>query len=139
ARTSAQKRKMYLITGTDGGQTLYVGAPSSDQRGRLYNKEVQSEQPEYARTWRYETVLRNERATNALHRVQAEKSNRSSYISAIVALWWESRGIEAPWSYNAEVDPLPPQKTLPSDVEKQLEWIRVQVAPTIRRLTAQGY
>lgn len=134
-----QARKSYLITGSDGGQTLYVGAMSSDQRGRLYNKEIQSESPEYIRTWRYEVVLRNERAKGLGDRLLATVEERTALISAFVALWWQSRGIETPWVFDASVSPIAPQKTLPTDVERQLHWVTVQVAPTIKRLIAGGY
>ena len=134
-----QKRKCYLITGSDGGQTLYVGAMSSDQRGRLYNKEVQSESPEYVRTWRYEVVLRNERAQGLGDRLLAQTEARPSFLSAFVAMWWQSRGVNTPWTFDETIAPLPPQKTLPSDVERQMSWIGVQVAPTVKRLIAAGY
>jgi hypothetical protein len=134
-----KKRKVYLITGSDGGQTLYVGAPSSEQRGRLYNKEVQSESPEYVRTWRYEVVLRNDRAKLVCDRVLESQNTRTGFIASYVAMWWQARGIETPWDFDAEVAPIPPQKTLPTDVERQIAWITLQVAPTIRRLIAAGY
>lgn len=134
-----KRRKTYLITGSDGGQTLYVGAPSSDQRGRLYNKEVQSESPEYIRTWRYEVVLRNERAQPLCDRLLALKEEASHFLAAYVAMWWETRGIQTPWSVIEAPAPLPPQKTLPTDVERQLKWLSAQVAPTISRLIAAGY
>lgn len=134
-----RKRKIYIITGSDGGQTLYVGSPSSDQRGRLYNKEVQSEKPEYARTWRYEVVLRNERATQLCNRLQTEKPDYTHYVSAFVALWFETRSIEAPWSIDEAITPIPPLRTLPTDVERSIGWLKTQVAPTVRRLIELGY
>lgn len=133
------KRKLIIISGSDGGQTLYVGAFGADQQGRLYNKEVQSSAPEYERTWRYETVLRNERANGFCTRYNAITADKTAFVADIVALWWEARGIEAPWAFDKTATPLPPQKTLPSDVEKQLSWVRTQVAPTIKRLLAAGY
>jgi hypothetical protein len=136
---SGQKRKCYLITGSDGGQTLYVGSMSSDQRGRLYNKEVQSESPEYVRTWRYEVVLRNERAQGLGDRLLAQTEGRPDFLSAFVAMWWQSRGVYTPWSFDETIAPLSPQKTLPTDVERQMSWIGVQVAPTVKRLIAAGY
>src|SRR3982750_3078630 len=36
---SKRRRKIYIICGSDGGDTLYVGAASSETRVRLYNKE----------------------------------------------------------------------------------------------------
>ena len=133
------KRKSYLITGSDGGQTLYVGSMSSNQRGRLYNKEVQSESPEYVRTWRYEVVLRNDRAKQVGDRLLALSTDKTHFLASYVAAWWEARGIEAPWEFDTEITPIPPQKTLPTDIERQIDWITVQVAPTVMRLIAKGY
>lgn len=31
------------------------------------------------------------------------------------------------------------QKTQPTDIERKLEWLRLQVAPTVRYLLEQGY
>lgn len=133
------KRKLTIISGSDGGQTLYVGAFGGDQQGRLYNKEVQALSPEFQRTWRYETILRNERATGFCRRYVAETADKAGFVSSIVAMWWEARGIEAPWVFDSETAPLPPQKTLPSDVEKQLAWLGSQVAPVVKRLLAAGH
>ena len=134
-----RKRKSYLITGSDGGQTLYVGAMSSNQRGRLYNKEVQSESPDYVRTWRYEVVLRDERAKEMGNRLREGSADKPSFISAFVAMWWQSRGISIPWGFDETIAPIPPQKTLPTDIERQMSWIAQQVAPTVKRLIAAGY
>lgn len=133
------KRKLTIISGSDGGQTLYVGAFGAEQQGRLYNKEVQSSAPEYERTWRYETILRHERANGFCSRYVVQDGDKAAYVAAIVAMWWESRGIEAPWQFDTETAPLPPQKTLPSDVEKQMGWLGTQVAPVIKKLLAAGY
>jgi len=135
----SRRRKIHIIIGSDGGDTLYVGSPSSEQRGRLYNKEVQSQDPLYERTWRYEVVYKNAYATDVCDKVYKRGDDPAAYISALVALWYEARGVEAPWVFNNLIASLPLIKTLPSDVEASLKWLAEQVAPTIRRLCEQGY
>lgn len=134
-----RRRKVNLIIGSDYGDTLYIGSPSSDQRARLYNKEVQSAVPEYERTWRYECVLKNDYATEVCHSLYRERVRHLAYIASFCAAFFEKRGVTAPWAFQDEEDLLPIIKTLPTDVEKKLTWLASQVAPTIRYLCEAGY
>lgn len=130
----ARRRKIFLIVGSDGGDTLYVGSTSAAQRGRLYNKEVQSEDPLYSRTWRYEVVLRNEHATSLSGVLSTKSTNRAQFCSDWTAIWYQKRGIEVPWAYDETLLPLPPIKTLPTDTERKLNWLAHQVRPTVNEL-----
>ena len=130
----ARRRKIFLIVGSDGGDTLYVGSTSAAQRGRLYNKEVQSEDPLYSRTWRYEVVLRNEHATSLSGVLSTKSTNRAQFCSDWTAIWYQKRGIEVPWAYDETLLPLPPIKTLPTDTERKLNWLAHQVRPTVKEL-----
>lgn len=132
--STGRRRKIYIICGSDGGDTLYVGSPSSDARARLYNKEVQSEDIQYSRCWRYEVMLRNEQAARLIDSVASRHSNWTQFLSDWVAVWYEKRGIETPWVHNAENIVIPPLKTLPTDIERKLNWLKHQVRPTIEYL-----
>jgi len=134
-----RKRKLYIIVGSDGGDTLYIGAPSSDQRGRLYNKAVQSELPTYTRSWRYEVVFRNELAYNIAARLPSDGNERAEYVLAVVCAWYEARGVDCGIYYTGTRPPLPLQRALPTDVERKLRWIKEQVAPTVRYLNELGF
>jgi len=136
---AGRRRKIHIIIGSDGGDTLYVGSPSSEQRGRIYNKEVQSQDVSYERTWRYEVVFKNDYATNVCNTMPFDISARIMRITALAALWYEARGIETPWGYNEQETVLPLIKTLPSDVETKLNWIATQVVPSIQYLCDAGY
>lgn len=133
----ARRRKIFLIVGSDGGDTLYVGSTSAVQRGRIYNKEVQSEDPLYARTWRYEVVLRNEHATQLSGVLSTKSTSRAQFCSDWTAIWYEKRGITVPWIYDETLIPLPPIKTLPTDIERKLNWLAHQVRPTVTELVAR--
>lgn len=135
----SRQRKIYIIVGSDNGDTLYIGSPTSDQRGRLYNKEVQSEDPDYSRTWRFEAVYKNDIATRLGGDIAAHMSDLERFCSNQVAFWYETRGVTVPWEVSTDFVPLPPIKTLPTDIERKLNWLRHQVKPTIKYLIEQGF
>lgn len=130
----ARRRKLWIIVGSDGGDTAYIGSSSSDVRGRIYNKEVQSEDPLYTRSWRYEVVLKNEQSTAYGRVLEAQSANRVQFCSDWVAVWFEKRGVQVTWPYDAAHIPVPPQKTLPTDIERKRNWLKHQVRPTISYL-----
>jgi DNA relaxase NicK len=129
-----RRRKIWVVVGSDGGDTCYVGSTSSDERGCLYNKEVQSEDTNYTKSWRYEVRLRNGKATSVARSLQARTTNRPSFCGDYVAVWYEKRGIKAPWTFDASNVIIPPVKTLPTDIERKFNWLRHQVSPTVKYL-----
>lgn len=137
---AVRRRKIWFMSGSDGGYTLYIGAPTSDERGRLYNKEVQNETPEYARCWRYETVYRNDRAMAVFEALlTCDELFRATMCSSLVGSWYQSRGVLCPWVSYAHNDIRPILKALPTDAEKKIKWIKTQVAPSIRWLIEHNY
>jgi hypothetical protein len=133
-----RRRKLYIIVGSDGGDTFYCGSASSAQRGRLYNKEVQSEDPLYTRTWRYEVVYRNDTAKAIAAVVSGRSLDRASTVCNIVATWWENRGVSCAHFKKGEGAIVPLFRTLPTEVEAKLLWLRKQVRPTVRKLIELG-
>lgn len=136
---ATRRRKLYIISGSDGGDTLYIGAPSSNQRGRLYNKAVQSLEDEYKDCWRWEVMLRDELAHNCAEGIPPDASARSLWAIQFVRQWWRARGVTLPAIDIDEVEIKPIQRTKSTDDESTLAWLRNQVAPAITRLTARGY
>lgn len=133
-----RRRKLYIIMGSDGGDTFYCGSPSSDQRGRLYNKEVQSEDILYTRCWRYEVVYRNDRAKVVAAHIASSTSDRATTVRDIASNWWESRGIDCTYISTGARNVIPLLRTLPTDIERKLKWIRTQVRPTLKALIEAG-
>jgi DNA relaxase NicK len=137
--SAPSRRKGYIIIGSDGGDTCYLGAPSSRQRCRIYNKAKQSEAQAYERCWRYEVVLRNELArgwADARHHIGLPLAES---CLETVGQWLEARGISVPFRFRGDVEVLPKLRTLPTDVERKLEWLRTQVKPTVLYLTELGF
>ena len=80
-----RQRKIHLFAGSDGGDTVYVGAPSSATRGRIYNKAKQSGETAYERSWRYEVVYRNEHASGVYRQlVNAADANQAFILQAVI-------------------------------------------------------
>lgn len=135
---AARRRKLTTICGSDGGATLYIGSMSSEQRGRMYNKEVQSEDITYTRCWRYEVVFKNHLATRVAERIATSEIDPSELCMRIVAAWYRARGVQLNWDTGVAHEVLPLQRSLPTDLERSLSWLRQQVRPTIRRLCEAG-
>lgn len=134
-----RRRKINLFAGSDGGDTVYVGSPTSNVRGRLYNKAKQSGEHAYERSWRYEVVYRNELAHNVFRRIIDAHTEVTSVILSSVAQWYHERGIIILDVGSVASDAIAPPKAPPSDVARKLRWIRTQVVPTIRKLAELGY
>jgi hypothetical protein len=136
---SGGRRKIYIIIGSDGGDTVYLGAPSSEQRARIYNKEVQSEDVAFTRCWRYEIVLRDELSTQLYRQLTGDPFTRADECVAFVITWLATRGVVLPDLVRWSTSPVPIRRSRPTDVERKLAWLKHQVAPTVRYLTESGY
>lgn len=134
-----RRRKINLFVGSDGGDTVYLGAPSSDTRARIYNKYAQSEDKQFERSWRYEVVYRNQYAVSVFRRIVNSDNAPTAIIIPAVIEYFSQRGIEIRGleHFGGNVIPLP--KTERTDVERKLRWLRNQVVPTIRKLCELGY
>lgn len=134
-----RRRKVNLFAGSDGADTVYIGAPSSNTRARIYNKQLQSGDPRYDRAWRYEVVYRNEYALPVFRQLTNSVSTATTIIIPEVVSYFLTRGItvRGMGAWGGAAIPLP--KATPSDVERKLKWLANQVVPTIRKLCQLGY
>lgn len=119
------------------GDTLSVGSRTSDKYGRLYDKEMESLDPSYAGCWRYELEYKGDYASAALAEVFRVDDPPAKALE-LVSAQWRSWCVPFPAIVSRETSALvvDRQKT---DVERRLEWLRRQVAPTLRELSALGY
>jgi hypothetical protein len=139
ALPDGRKRKVWIIVGSDGGDTTYIGSASSEQRARIYNKEVQSEDIEHVRSWRYEVVLKNALSTRMAREVSGRAIERPSFIKSVICTWLSERGVGIDRLGDYTGVTLPIERTLPTDIERKLTWLKTQVAPTIKYLCSRGY
>jgi DNA relaxase NicK len=134
-----RRRKIHLYAGSDGADTVYLGSPSSDLRGRVYNKAKQSGDASYERSWRYEVVYRNTYASSLFRGVLNADNQASQFILSQVTSWYDERGVSVLGLGNIGSIFVETPKHPKSDVARKLRWIRTQVVPTIRKLAELGY
>ena len=134
-----RRRKIWIIVGSDGGDTVYVGSPSSEQRARIYNKEVQSEDVEFSRCWRYEVVYRNDLSTQLYTTITNSTLERADECLSQVTNWLTKRGVSIRGLASVGRAVLPIERTKPTDVERKLRWLEHQVKPTVAYLTSLGF
>lgn len=136
---SARRRKLFIIIGSDGGDTCYIGAPTSDQRGRMYNKAVQSQLERYKGCWRWEVVFKNELSTRYASDLARQPTGASQHVFGTVSTWYADRGCVIPGIGDMGAVILPKQRAVATDVERKLQWVERQVTPTIRYLCELGF
>lgn len=134
-----RRRRIDLWAGSDGSDTTYVGSPSSDVRGRVYNKAKQSNEQAYERSWRYEVVYKNDYAGSVFRQLLNATNEVSDVILSETLNWYAQRGIIVLDVRANGRNAIEPPKQPKSDVERKLRWIKNQVVPTIRKLAELGY
>jgi len=139
ALPEGRHRKINLFVGSDGGDTVYVGSPSSEQRGRIYNKHKQSGDAAYECSWRYESVYRNTYADRVFRATIAANNPPSDVIIPSVVEWFRERGVNILGLGDEQGYTFERLKEPHTDVARKLRWIRNQVVPTIRKLAEMGY
>lgn len=136
---SSRRRNVLYITGSDGGSTTYIGSASSEQQCRIYNKERQSSDFQYRRSWRYEVVYKNDLATRLAITCPYQARERAQWAANVVFTWLSARGLCLLWGRECSAIALPLNRTLPTDVERRMNWLRKQVVPTIKSLVEAGF
>jgi len=132
---STRRRKIHAHDDDEGGYTLYIGARTSNQLGRIYNKSAQSDDEHYVNTWRWEVELHNEQATlMGRYLYHLPGGLRPDRLAGVVWRWFTERGVECPWTKAEEALALPITQVPETDIERKLGWLEAQVRPTVRLL-----
>jgi DNA relaxase NicK len=120
-----------LVKDTNGGQTLYFGARSSERFGRIYDKGRESRSCAAGLWWRWECEFK-QRVSAMLSRGLVSSADPTSYIRGLVTDFYYKRcglrltKISCPVIYNE-----PPDRSVG---EKQLHWLACGVRPTLAKL-----
>lgn len=133
------RRTITQMSNSAGGATTYIGAPTSEMRGRIYNKEKQSDEPEYLRCWRYEVTFKNKKARKIMAMLPLDDAKRRYVVAGIVGDWFGERGVECPWMMDIDLSPLPLTTSVPPDHKRTLDWLRTAVRPALYKLARAGY
>jgi DNA relaxase NicK len=133
------RRKNKLIQDNLGGYTYYIGSPKSENFARCYDKGAEDKDKRYQHSWRFEVQWHNDSATKIAEGLFRRSETRADAISATVADYFTKRGVSTPWASNDAYALAFSTEQPVSDVQTSLEWLRTQVAPTIRKLSHLGY
>ena len=145
-RCQCKRRKYSYVENSAGGQTCYIGSRISDQFGRIYDKGLESEKDACASPgliWRYEVEFKSYRAKKLARQMEAsaraETETVAEAISHLVYTWFRARGI--PPIFNdtpADTDWIVELEARITDDEASLNWLTVQVRPSVERLLEHG-
>jgi DNA relaxase NicK len=131
------KSKFTLLTGSDGGSTLYIGSRSGRLFARLYDKGIQSQTAHRGLLWRYEVEYKQD-AARAAYLGLLEAERQRDYILRLVHRHFRDRGVPPLFEALGPAKPLERYKEETTPME-QLSWLEHQVKPTVGRLRLAGY
>jgi len=120
-----------FICGTDGGATCYLGAASSEQRVRVYDKGVQEGTHPPGIRWRIEMQARR-KVARAIASEVASSSDRGSTILSLLAGECARSGFVIPRCSPQRASTKADQR-LP-DTLQGMRWLESSVRPTVQRL-----
>jgi hypothetical protein len=128
--------KIRLLKGYGEGDTVKVGSRTSGKYGRLYDKQKESNDDRYERCWRYEVEYKDEIAPAvAADLLRADDDTR--HIIGVVRGQYDNWGFAPVIPGGLTVmPPRPGPRT--SDTQKTLDWLCIQVRPSIGRLLDAG-
>jgi len=137
-----RRRTYTLVSGTPGGQTLYVGSRKNCQFGRLYDKGMLLQQimmPGWL--WRYEVELKKPLSMKVAAQLLQRPDNTdvTSAIRSTVHRWFDAREIFPIFPQQSESDwmDLLVEMRMSSD-DITLSWLNKQVRPAVTRLVSSG-
>lgn len=119
-----------LIVNTAGGATCYVGAPSSEQRLRIYDKGAEDESSAPGIKWRWEVQCRRARAVGAAA-ILAVIPLRHRAVAGMVVGHCQRVGLVPPGVATAAHTFCGPART--NDSERTMMWLDSSVRPAIAR------
>ena len=140
-RKSLQSRPyaVRLIDGNGDGDTLYLGARSSELFVRIYDKERSPNGgATYKTALRYECECKEQLAQRAYQGCVNPRYSATSCLPILAGLL-ARRGISPVGVGSVFAKLISPSIAPVSDLESSLSWLAVQVRPTIARLMAEGY
>jgi DNA relaxase NicK len=132
--TKSRPWKVACVNGFGDGDTLYIGSRTSLEFIRIYNKEAQSDgEDAYRGATRYEVEYHDEAARAIVHRGRIGRRSKSWLLGEVSSIL-HRRGVGA-LSCLLATEPIDTvTRRAPTSDEKKLDWLRTQVAPSVRSL-----
>jgi DNA relaxase NicK len=139
ARVGAKGRpwRVQLRGGFGEGDTAYLGARTSDSFLRCYDKGRESGEAFYNKAIRYEAEYKRDTALRAYHHLMVRGASGFDCFN-ICALSFRARGVELPNLRPLSAPIAPRRDDVEDDIERRLDWLRIQVGPTVERLLTEG-
>lgn len=136
-KTKTQERgpTVSLLRTSTGSATMYLGQRVSDRFGRVYDKGAQSLLPVMAGCVRFEEEIKGRLAKIYLRELATTSSVRD-FVVGEVQRFARDRGCLTKFE-TADTQTFVLHRPA-TDRERQLEWIRTQVRPTVKRLLRAG-
>lgn len=133
---SSRPWRVACVKGYGDGDTLYIGARSSEVFGRIYNKERESSTDEqYKGCTRYEVEFKAETARTVVDRCGSRRYDKRSLAEEVHSVFLRRGvGFLSDVTQARAIDTIVRGPTT-SD-ERKLVWLQHQVAPTVKHLTA---
>ena len=135
-KAKAGTPKPSLWIGSEGGITAYLGDRSSAYFGRIYNKEIESQNVAYTACWRYEVECKAAVAHDVARQALAAP-DLVRFVAGYVWGWWHTRSVEPAWeSEDHYAEAKSPFKS--TGDANSLGWLHTAVQPTVQRLLRRG-
>ena len=136
-----RNRRYSFITNSQGGSTVYVGSRKSKSSGRLYDKGAQlGNSPGYQ--WRYEVEIKDPKSNSQIiSHLYSTWSSDGPVLADIVGYireWFILRGVAPIFGPTPGTAIHIDTSVSATSNDRQLEWLRTQVSPTIARLLDEG-
>lgn len=116
-----------LITGSDGGDTLYLGKRQSDVMGRMYAKGIESKDSYWTNCVRYEVEYKGNLAKLVAKSLVVEP-RPISRIHGSVGSFFAKRGVSLPVVSGTLVYRQPRCRT---DLDERLRWLEKACKPSV--------
>lgn len=134
-----KSKKASLVKENNDGMTLYIGSRSSSVFLRAYNKGAETGESRYYGAIRYEVEYKGDLAKTIAGRLKHRNSEEWPIaIVGTVHSEFGKRGVPIKQSEGQGREIIYSPDKVQTDHERQLEWLRTQVAPTIARLRDAG-
>lgn len=119
------------------GITVYLGKRSSRLMCRIYNKHAESGLDHWQGCVRYEVEFKSVAALSAIGSIVDHGIVHDNIVSRVHAIVRDRGGL-CRWSVNNPSSAVVEAPKMATDRDRQLQWLRVQVRPTVQSLLDQG-
>lgn len=131
-----RRHKLTAIEGYGDGDTIAVGARTSERYGRVYDKHAETHGEYPPGAWRFEVEFKGDYASAVCEALQGG-GNMETTSQSILQSFFTERGVRLPVNLGSEAIDLYIPK-VDTSTDKSLRWLERNVRPTVERLIKAG-